>query len=103
MSSSGRVMFLLRERAFQIPEAGSRIPALATPEMESIADRAQNNQSDFFDTSWTSGNSTINSMNAVFSNFIQLQYYWTSTTNAADVTEAWTVFSCDYGVYDIAK
>jgi hypothetical protein len=72
-------------------------------EMESIADRAQTNQSDFFDTSWVSGNSTINSMNAVFSNFIQLQYYWTSTTNASDVTEAWTVFSCDYGVYDTPK
>jgi hypothetical protein len=67
-------------------------------EMESIADRAQNNQSEFFDT-----NSSISSMNAVFSNFIQQQYYWTSTTNASDVSEAWTVFSCDYGVYDILK
>jgi hypothetical protein len=72
-------------------------------EMESIADRAQNNQSEFFDTNWISANSSISSMNAVFSNFIQQQYYWTSTTNASDVSEAWTVFSCDYGVYDILK
>ena len=72
-------------------------------EMESLADRAQNNQADFFDTNWSSGSTTINSMNAVFTNFIQLQYYWTSSTNASDTTEAWTVFSCDYGVYDIHK
>lgn len=72
-------------------------------EMESIADRAQNNQSDFFDTNWTSGNATITSMNAVFSNFIALKYYWTSSTDAADATSAWTVFSCDYGVYATAK
>ena len=27
----------------------------------------------------------------------------TSTTDASDPTEAWTVFSCDYGVYDTPK
>jgi hypothetical protein len=31
------------------------------------------------------------------------EYYWTSTTDAAKVSEAWTVFSCDFGVYDFAK
>jgi len=72
-------------------------------EMQSLADRAQNNQADFFDTTWSSANATIASMSAVFTNFIQLQYYWTSSTNASDTTEAWTVFSCDYGVYDTAK
>ncbi|HEY4212465.1 MAG TPA: DUF1566 domain-containing protein [Steroidobacteraceae bacterium] len=72
-------------------------------ELESLADRAQNNQADFFDTSWTSANSTIASMGAVFTNFVQLQYYWTSTTDASDTTMAWTVFSCDYGVYDTLK
>jgi hypothetical protein len=32
-------------------------------------------------------------------------YYWTSTTDAADATGStvWTVFSCDYGVYDQPK
>lgn len=72
-------------------------------EMESLADHAQNNQADFFDWNWTSANPTISSMNAVFSNFIQLQYYWTSTTNASLTSEAWTVFSCDFGVYDTPK
>ena len=32
-----------------------------------------------------------------------IEYYWTSTTDAADTTEAWTLFSCDYGVYDTPK
>jgi Protein of unknown function (DUF1566)/Carboxypeptidase regulatory-like domain len=72
-------------------------------EMLSIADRAQNNQADFFGTSWTSGNATISSMGAVFDNLVQLQYYWTSTTDAADTSEAWTVFSCDFGAYDTPK
>jgi hypothetical protein len=31
------------------------------------------------------------------------QYFWTSTTDAADTGEAWTVFSCDFGVYDTPK
>lgn len=26
-----------------------------------------------------------------------------SGANAADTSEAWTVFSCDFGVYDTAK
>ena len=82
--------------------AGSwRMPS--RKELESLADRAQNNQADFFDTTWTSGNATIPSMSAVFTNFVTLQYYWTSTTDASDTTEAWTVFSCDFGVYDTPK
>jgi hypothetical protein len=72
-------------------------------EMESLADRAQNNQADNFDWAWTSSNPTIASMNAIFNSFIAFQYYWTSTTDASNTTEAWTVFSCDYGVYDVAK
>ena len=72
-------------------------------EMESLADRAQNNQADFFDTAWTSADAGVPSMAAVFSGFVTLQYYWTSTTDAADPASAWTVFSCDYGVYDTPK
>jgi hypothetical protein len=54
--------------------AGSwRMPS--RKELESLADRAQNNQADFFDTTWTSANTTIASMGAVFTNFIQLEYY----------------------------
>jgi hypothetical protein len=72
-------------------------------EMQSLADRAQNNLADYFDESFISGTTGVNSQLAIFTNFVQLQYYWTSTTNAANPNEAWTVFSCDFGVYDISK
>ncbi|MBV8659504.1 MAG: DUF1566 domain-containing protein [Burkholderiales bacterium] len=72
-------------------------------EMQSLADRGQNNQALYFDETFNSGQPPISSQQAAFTNFIQFQYYWTSTTNASDPTEAWTVFSCDYGVYDIPK
>ena len=72
-------------------------------EMASLADRGLNNQADFFDTAWTSADVGIPSAAAVFDQFIAFQYYWTSTTDAADPSEAWTVFSCDYGVYDTPK
>jgi hypothetical protein len=39
----------------------------------------------------------------IFTNFDVSQLYWTSTTDAANTSEAWTVFSCDFGVYDIPR
>lgn len=74
-------------------------------EMQSLADRAQNNQADYFDETFVSGTTGVNSRPAIFTKLIQLQYYWTSTTDAADTSEAWTVtvFSCDFGVYDTPK
>ncbi len=39
----------------------------------------------------------------VFTNFIVADYYWTSSTDAADSTQAWSVYSCDFGAYDMAK
>jgi hypothetical protein len=39
----------------------------------------------------------------IFNNFVISDYYWTSTTDAADPTQAWTIYSCDFGVYNIAK
>lgn len=72
-------------------------------EMLSIADRAQNNQAEFFNETFVSGTVGVSSQAAFFTNFVGYQYYWTSTTNAANIIEAWTVFSCDFGVYDIAK
>jgi hypothetical protein len=39
----------------------------------------------------------------IFNNFIVSDYYWTSSTDAADPTQAWTLYSCDFGVYNIAK
>ena len=72
-------------------------------EMASLADRALNNQADFLDTAWTGGAAGVASAAAPFDQFIGFQYYWTSTTDASDTSEAWTVFSCDYGVYDTPK
>jgi hypothetical protein len=72
-------------------------------EMLSLADRAQNNQADYFDEMFVSDTVGVSSQVAIFTNFIQSQYYWTSTTNSADTTAAWTVFSCDFGAYNIAK
>jgi hypothetical protein len=72
-------------------------------EMQSLADRAQNNMADYFNETFVSGNVSINSQPAIFTSFMPFQYYWTSTTDAADTTKAWTVFSCDFGVYDIPK
>ena len=72
-------------------------------EMASLANRALNNQAEFFDTAWTSADVGVPSAAAVFDRFVTLQYYWTSTTDASDPSEAWTVFSCDYGVYDTPK
>jgi hypothetical protein len=40
---------------------------------------------------------------AIFTNFIEFEYFWTSSSDAFDSSQAWTVFSCDYGVYNIAK
>jgi len=71
-------------------------------EMQSLADRAQNNMADSFDTTFT-GKTGIPTQPAAFSSFVGFQYYWTSSTNAANILEAWTVFSCDYGVYDQPK
>jgi hypothetical protein len=72
-------------------------------EMESLADRIQTNEADFFNAAWTSADTNLNSLGAPFSSFISLQYYWTSTTQAGTTSNAWTVFSCDWGVYATAK
>ncbi len=39
----------------------------------------------------------------VFNAFEVSQYYWTSSTYAVDDTQAWTVYSCDFGVYNAPK
>jgi len=72
-------------------------------EMASLADRALNNQADFFGTSWSSTETGIAPSAAPFEQFIAFQYYWTASTDASDTTSAWTVFSCDFGIYDTAK
>lgn len=72
-------------------------------ELQSLADRAQNNLADYLDETFTSNTLGISTQLASFTHFVGFQYYWTATTDAADPTEAWTVFSCDFGVYDIPK
>ena len=72
-------------------------------EMQSLQDREQNNHALYFNETFPSATQGFPTQNAIFSSMISLQYYWTSTTDAADTSQAWTVFSCDFGVYGIAK
>ncbi|MGA9068666.1 MAG: DUF1566 domain-containing protein [Terracidiphilus sp.] len=71
-------------------------------EMLSLSDRNENNLADFFDAYFLNPDGSY-FHKSIFSNFDAYQYYWTSTTDDADSTEAWTVFSCDFGVYDTPK
>lgn len=71
-------------------------------ELESLADRAQTNMAQYFDYTYINKDGST-FQGPMFSNYMETQYYWTSSTDAADPTEAWTVYSCDFGVYDVAK
>jgi len=71
-------------------------------EMQSLADRAQANMAQYFGYTYLNKDGSVYQA-PIFTNFFELQYYWTSTTDAADPSEAWTVYSCDFGVYDIPK
>jgi hypothetical protein len=71
-------------------------------EIQSLADRMESNHADFFDHTYLNWDGTAFRL-PIFTNFMVSQYYWTSTTDAADTTEAWTVYSCDYGVYSTSK
>jgi Protein of unknown function (DUF1566)/Carboxypeptidase regulatory-like domain len=71
-------------------------------ELESLADRAQTNMAEYFDYTYVNKDgSTFQA--PIFTNYVETQYYWTSTTDVADTTLAWTVYSCDFGVYGVAK
>ncbi len=71
-------------------------------ELLSLQDRQENNNGAFFDSTYVSPDGTL-FRSPIFTNYVENQYYWTSTTDAANPSEAWTIFSCDYGVYDIPK
>ena len=71
-------------------------------ELESLSDRNENNHADFFSHTYLNWDGSVYQP-AIFSNFLAYQYYWTSTTDAADLFQAWTVFSCDFGVYETPK
>ena len=72
-------------------------------ELESLQDRGQNNHGQYFDSTFTSIVPGIPNQKPIFNNMIELQYYWTSSTDAANTTLAWTVFSCDFGIYGLDK
>ena len=71
-------------------------------EMLSLVDRAETNQALKFNTVFMKANGSVD-QTAIFDTFNELEYFWTSTTNSSDISQAWTVFSCDYGVYNINK
>lgn len=71
-------------------------------EMESLSDRMESDEANYFDQTYYTAEGVLFQPN-VFSEFINGHYYWTSTTDAANPAEAWTVFSCDFGVYDTQK
>ena len=71
-------------------------------ELESLSDRAQTNLAQYFDYTYLNRDGSIYQP-PIFTNYVETQFYWTSTTDAADPTQAWTVYSCDFGVYDIPK
>lgn len=71
-------------------------------EMLSLSDRAPTfPQASYFNGQYQ-GTGTTNGP-VIFDNFIVSNYYWTSTTDAADTSQAWAVYSCDFGVYNLLK
>jgi len=71
-------------------------------ELLSLSDRAQTNLAQYFDYTYRNHDSSVFQA-PIFTNYIETQYYWTSTTDASDTAKAWTVYSCDFGAYDIPK
>jgi len=71
-------------------------------EMQSMSDRMQDVEAAYFDYTILNLDNTVYQP-AIFNNFMISAAYWTSTTDAADTTQAWTVYSCDFGVYPLAK
>jgi hypothetical protein len=71
-------------------------------EMQSLSDRNQNNEALYFNFTFHNPDQSV-FQPAVFTRFISSEYYWTSSTDAADISDAWTVYSCDFGVYAMSK
>jgi hypothetical protein len=71
-------------------------------EIQSMSDRMQTNEADYFDYTILNLDYTVYQP-PIFANFVSSQFYWTSTTDAANTGEAWTVYSCDFGVYGQSK
>jgi hypothetical protein len=71
-------------------------------ELLSLVDRAETNQALRFNTVFMKTNGSADQA-AIFDTFLESEFYWTSTTNNSDTTQVWTLYSCDYGVYNINK
>src|SRR5579871_6046 len=82
------------------PAGSWRVPTRT--EMQSLSDRMENNHADFFSHTYLNRDATVYQP-AIFTNFVAYQFYWTANPDDADTTRAWTVFSCDFGVYDTPK
>jgi hypothetical protein len=72
-------------------------------ELQSLSDRMQAPMSDYLNNNFYYASDGSLYEPAVFTGFQTAQFYWTSTTYAPDATQAWTVYSCDFGVYDTPK
>lgn len=71
-------------------------------EMLSLSDRAPTfPQASYFNGQYQASDKVTGSV--IFNSFIVSDYYWTSTTNAADTNQAWAIYSCDFGVYNLPK
>lgn len=71
-------------------------------EMLSLSDRAPTfPQAAYLDGQYQ-GTSTVTGP-VVFDHFVVSAYYWTSTTQASDPTQAWSAYSCDFGIYNLPK
>ncbi|MBI3774395.1 MAG: DUF1566 domain-containing protein [Gammaproteobacteria bacterium] len=72
-------------------------------EMLSLVDRSETKQALRFNTEYSVISERPLYQPAILTAIPEFEFYWTSTTDAADTTQAWTVESCDYGVYNVAK
>lgn len=71
-------------------------------EMLSLSDRAPTfPQAAYLDGAYQASGAVTG--NVIFDHFIVSDYYWTSTTDAAAPSQAWSVYSCDFGVYNNPK
>ena len=72
-------------------------------ELASLSDRMETNHADFFNARYVWKWNGQVYREPIFTNFMVSEFYWTSSTVAANPSEAWTLYSCDYGVYDRGK
>jgi hypothetical protein len=71
-------------------------------ELLSLSDRAPSfPQADYLDGRYR-GDGVVTGP-VIFSSFVVSMYYWSSTTDAADTSQSWGIYSCDFGIYNLSK